>query len=58
MAREVAFAGRAIGIGFILILIALIIFVLVFFGVTFEGVSATELLALGLAFFAAGHLVG
>jgi len=40
-----------------LILVAVIIFVLVGFGVTLGNVSPLELLAFGLAFFAAGHIV-
>lgn len=44
----------AITLGFVLILIAVIIFVLAAFGVSFSGVA---LVPLGLAFFAAGHLI-
>ena len=40
--------------GAVLILIAIVLFALAAFGVTFTGV---EIVSLGLAFFAAGHLI-
>ena len=43
-----------VGIGGLLILVSVILFVLVAFGVSVSGVG---LLPLGLAFFAAGHLL-
>jgi len=41
----------------ILILISIIVFVLAAFGVTVGGFSTLEFVAIGSAFFAAGHLV-
>ena len=58
MPRVVNVGGNevSLGIGWFLILVAVIIFALVAFGATPFGMSASELVALGLAFFAAGHL--
>lgn len=44
--------------GGLLILISVIIFVLAAFGVNVGDVTPVEFVAAGLAFFAAGHLVG
>jgi hypothetical protein len=41
----------------LLILISIIVFVLAAFGVTFGDFGELDLIAAGLAFFAAGHLV-
>lgn len=44
------------GLGRILILVAAILFVLAAFGVDLGDFDSADIIALGLAFFAAGHL--
>ncbi len=45
------------GLGRILIAIAVVLFLLAAFGVDVGGFDRTDLVSLGLAFFAAGHIV-
>jgi len=48
---------RAVGVGAVLYLVAVVLFVLAAFGVTLGSLGELDIVALGLALFAAGHVV-